>query len=37
MNWLRAQVKEKFENLPLNDFIACRGENIFGYDPPAKS
>jgi hypothetical protein len=29
--------KEKFENLTLNDFIAFQEENIFGYDPPAKS
>jgi hypothetical protein len=28
--------KEKFENLTLNDFIAFREENIFGYDPPAE-
>jgi len=30
-------VKEKFENLTLNDFITFREENIFGYDPSAKS
>jgi hypothetical protein len=29
--------KGKFEDLTLNDFIAFREENIFGYDPPAKS
>jgi hypothetical protein len=29
--------KENFENLTQNDFIAFREENIFGYDPPAKS
>jgi hypothetical protein len=29
--------KAKFEDLTLNDFIAFREENIFGYDPPAKS
>jgi hypothetical protein len=29
--------KEKFEDLTLNDFIAFREENIFGYDPPAKN
>jgi len=27
---------ERFENLTLNDFIAFREENIFGYDPPEK-
>ena len=29
--------KPKFEDLTLKDFIAFREENIFGYDPPAKS
>ncbi len=29
--------KGKFEDLTLNDFIAFREENIFGYDPPAKN
>jgi hypothetical protein len=29
--------KEKFKDLTQNDFIAFREENIFGYDPPAKS
>jgi hypothetical protein len=29
--------KGKVEDLTLNDFIAFREENIFGYDPPAKS
>ncbi len=29
--------KEKFEDLTVNGFIAFREENIFGYDPPAKS
>jgi hypothetical protein len=29
--------KGKFEDLTPNDFIAFREENIFGYDPPAKS
>lgn len=28
---------QKFEDLTQNDFIAFREENIFGYDPPAKS
>lgn len=26
--------KGKFEDLALNDYIAFREENIFGYDPP---
>jgi hypothetical protein len=29
--------KGKFEGLTLNGFIAFREENMFGYDPPAKS
>jgi len=29
--------KGKVEDLTPNDFIAFREENIFGYDPPAKS
>jgi len=29
--------KPKFEDLTQNDFITFREENIFGYDPPAKS
>jgi hypothetical protein len=29
--------KGKNEDLTLNDFIAFREENIFGYDPPGKS
>jgi hypothetical protein len=29
--------KAKFEDLTQNDFIAFQEENIFGYDPPAKS
>jgi len=29
--------KGKVEDLTLKDFIAFREENIFGYDPPAKS
>jgi hypothetical protein len=29
--------KTKFGDLTQNDFIAFREENIFGYDPPAKS
>jgi len=29
--------KDKFEDLKINDFIAFREENIFGYDPLAKS
>ena len=29
--------KPKFEDLTQNDFIVFREENIFGYDPPAKS
>ena len=29
--------KLKFEDLTQNDFIVFREENIFGYDPPAKS
>jgi len=29
--------KGKLEDLTLNDFIAFREENIFGYDPPSKS
>jgi hypothetical protein len=29
--------KGKLEGLTLNGFIAFREENIFGYDPPAKS
>jgi hypothetical protein len=31
------KAKEKCEDFTLKDFIAFREENIFGYDPPAKS
>jgi len=31
------KAKSKFEDLTQNDFIGFREENIFGYDPPAKS
>ena len=29
--------KPKFEDLAQNDYITFQEENIFGYDPPAKS